>query len=202
MISSLRHVTSTRVVPTRPARAPAASRVSASVEKKQLVFRQATAEDLIDIKRMVLKERMNPLGLPADRFIIAEDAEGQVMGFGQLQQQPNAEHVQFLELRTLIVTNAARGQGVGSAVVKHLLETPAAMTTDVFLVTLRRSIPFYKKAGFTLVPVRQVPRALWFEAFAGSVVASLVAQDRLVVLMRPAPENTMDNSAASSQTLL
>ena len=52
--------------------------------------------------------RMNPLGLPADRFIIAEDAEGQVMGFGQLQQQPNAERVQFLELRTLIVTDAAR----------------------------------------------------------------------------------------------
>jgi hypothetical protein len=51
---------------------------------------------------------MNPLGLPADRFIIAEDAEGQVMGFGQLQQQPNAERVQFLELRTLIVTDAAR----------------------------------------------------------------------------------------------
>jgi carbamate kinase len=50
---------------------------------------------------------MHPLGLPADRFIIAEDAEGQVMGFGQLQQQ-NAEHVQFLELRTLIVTDAAR----------------------------------------------------------------------------------------------
>ncbi|KAL0044017.1 hypothetical protein WJX82_002537 [Trebouxia sp. C0006] len=44
--------------------------------------------------------------------------------------------------------------------------------------------------------------ALWFEAFAGSVVASLVAQDRLVVLMRPAPETTMDNSAASSQTVL
>lgn len=41
----------------RSAKAPAASRVSASVEKKQLTFRQATAEDLVDIKRMVLKER-------------------------------------------------------------------------------------------------------------------------------------------------
>lgn len=61
-----------------------------------------------------------------------------------------------------------RGQGVGSAVVKHLLETPAAMTTDVFLVTLRRSIPFYKKAGFTLVPVRQVPRC----GFLGSSLRS------------------------------
>ncbi|DBA82923.1 hypothetical protein WJX77_002683 [Trebouxia sp. C0004] len=202
MFSSSCQVTSMRVLPTRSAKAPATVRVSASVKQKQLIFRQATAEDLVDIKRMVLKERMNPLGLPADRFIIAEDAEGKVMGFGQLQQQPNAEHVQFLELRTLIVTDAARGQGVGSAVVKHLLETPAAMTTDVYLSTLGSSIPFYKKAGFTLVPIRQIPRAMWFEALAGSVVASLVAQDRLVVLMRAAPENTVDNSAASSQTVL
>lgn len=51
---------------------------------------------------------MNPLGLPAERFIIAEDVEGQLMGIGQLQQQPSAQDVQFLELRTLIVTDAAR----------------------------------------------------------------------------------------------
>lgn len=61
-----------------------------------------------------------------------------------------------------------RGQGVGSTVVKHLLETPAAMTTDVYLVTLGRSIPFYKKAGFSLVPVRQIPRCVLSCSFARS----------------------------------
>ncbi len=51
---------------------------------------------------------MNPLGLPAERFIVAEDVDGQVVGFGQLQQQPSPENVQFLELRTLIVSEDAR----------------------------------------------------------------------------------------------
>ena len=51
--------------------------------------------------------RMNPLGLPAERFIVAE-SENKLLGFGQLQQQPNQQDVQFLELRTLIVDDDMR----------------------------------------------------------------------------------------------
>lgn len=50
---------------------------------------------------------MNPLGLPAERFIVAEDNQ-KVLGFGQLQQQPSQRDVQFLELRTLIVNDSFR----------------------------------------------------------------------------------------------
>jgi hypothetical protein len=67
-----------------------------------------------------------------------------------------------------------RGQGVGSAVVKHLLETPATITTDVYLVTLGRSIPFYKKAGFTVVPVKQIPRYVLFSLVVPLFVVLLV----------------------------
>ncbi len=67
-----------------------------------------------------------------------------------------------------------RGQGMGSAVVKHLLETPAAITTDVYLVTLGRSIPFYKKAGFTVVPIKQIPRCVLFSLVVPLFVVLLV----------------------------
>lgn len=50
---------------------------------------------------------MNPLGLSIERFLVAEGS-GQLMGFGQLQQQPTASDVQFMELRTLIVRDKAR----------------------------------------------------------------------------------------------
>ena len=70
-----------------------------------------------------------------------------------------------IHLMSTVCILCCRGHGVGSAVVKHLLETPAAMTTDVYLVTLGRSIPFYKKAGFTLVPVRQIPRCVLLCSF-------------------------------------
>lgn len=52
--------------------------------------------------------RMNPLGLPAERFLVAKSEGGTLMGFGQLQEQPNQQDVQFLELRTLIVDPNAR----------------------------------------------------------------------------------------------
>lgn len=51
---------------------------------------------------------MNPLGLPAERFLVAENSAGQLLGFGQLQQQPDKSSVQFLELRTLIVRDDVR----------------------------------------------------------------------------------------------
>lgn len=51
---------------------------------------------------------MNPLGLPPDRFLIAENEGGSMIGFGQLQEQPNQQNAEFLELRTLIVADDAR----------------------------------------------------------------------------------------------
>lgn len=172
------------------------------VDSHKLTFRQANAKDLTDIKRMVFKERINPLGLSAERFIVAENADGQVLGFGQLQQQPSPQDVHFLELRTLIVDNDARGQGVGTAVMQHLLDTPAAAHTDVYLTTISRTMPFYHKAGFRELERRHTPRLLWFEALMGTLVAFLVVQDRLVVMKRAAPDPNGDTSAASSQTLL
>lgn len=56
----------------------------------------------------VMTNRMNPLGLPTERFLVAENSQGQLVGFGQLQQQPTASDVHFLELRTLIVRDEAR----------------------------------------------------------------------------------------------
>ena len=57
---------------------------------------------------MLCPYRINPFGLATERFLVAEDNQGQLVGFGQLQQQPTASDVQFLELRTLIVREGAR----------------------------------------------------------------------------------------------
>lgn len=47
---------------------------------------------------------MNPLGLAAERFVVATSkSSGNLLGFGQLEPKPSAEDAQFLELRTMIV---------------------------------------------------------------------------------------------------
>ncbi|KAK9855163.1 hypothetical protein WJX84_004048 [Apatococcus fuscideae] len=110
-------------------------------------MRAARAEDLQHIQKLVLQEYMNPLGLNASRFLVALDAQGTLSACGQLEPKPSAVKVEFQELRTLIVAKSARGQGLGTSVMKAL-----------------------------------APRALWFEAAAGTVVARLAANDQLVVL--------------------
>lgn len=107
-----------------------------------------------------------------------------MLGFGQLQPYGDPDRATFHELRTLIVDPAHRGKGVGSELVRKLLE--AAQATDVFLTTLEQSIPFYAPHGFQRIRLSAAPRSLWFEIAAGLVVARIVAQDQLVVLKRPA----------------
>ena len=47
---------------------------------------------------------MNPLGLAAERFVVATSkSSGNLLGFGQLEPKPSAQDAQFLELRTMIV---------------------------------------------------------------------------------------------------
>ena len=49
---------------------------------------------------------MNPLGLKAERFVVAVDEAGSdatMLGFGQLEPHGDAQKPTFLELRTLIV---------------------------------------------------------------------------------------------------
>ena len=51
-----------------------------------------------------------------------------------------------------------RGQGVGTAILKQLMASPAASQKDVYLTTLAGTTAFYQKAGFAVVPAKEVPR--------------------------------------------
>jgi N-acetylglutamate synthase-like GNAT family acetyltransferase len=66
---------------------------------------------------MVLREKMNPLGLQAARFVVAEDDGGGcqgrwLSGVGQLKPLPGGDS-ELLELASLVVAPQCRGQGVG-----------------------------------------------------------------------------------------
>ncbi|KAK9864261.1 hypothetical protein WJX84_004240 [Apatococcus fuscideae] len=143
-------------------------------------FRPARKEDLRKIQQLVLQEYMNPLGLDEKRFLVATNLQGQLTAFGQLEPKPDPDRLQFHELRTLIVSKDARGQGLGTKLMKALVDQ--AGSVPVYLTTLRNTIPFYAQAGFHEVPLSQAPRSMWFEAAAGTLVARLAVNDQLVVL--------------------
>ena len=106
----------------------------------------------IALAAAVLRESMNPLFLQPEQFIVASDAmdEQRVLGFGQLRPLSGA-----WELASLVVEPEARGQGLGSELVRRLL----ARVEDeaVWLLTLENTRRFYQPLGFAEAPAGAAP---------------------------------------------
>ena len=146
-----------------------------------LTFRTGTASDECAMFQMIWAERMNPLGLRPERFTVATDSAGRLLGFGQLEQRDG-----YLELRSMIVVPAARcagvlylecacqtlpapnvhsacrRQGVGRALLQQLLQR--AGNADILLTTISSRIGFYAAAGFRQLERKEVPRCACMHA--------------------------------------
>ncbi|GAB3848778.1 amino-acid N-acetyltransferase [Nesterenkonia populi] len=85
-------------------------------------------------------------------FLIAEDAEGRVIGFGAL-------HVMWedlAEVRTLATSPEARGTGLGSALLTRLLERARALgVARVFCLTFETE--FFSRHGFEPISEDRAP---------------------------------------------
>ncbi|GAB4814367.1 hypothetical protein N2152v2_001413 [Parachlorella kessleri] len=123
---------------------------------------------------------MNPLiGLNPPDFTAAE-SDGRLVGFGRLKPlQPGA-----VEMTSVFVFPEHRGRGVGTAIIRSLCAS--AGSQDVYLTTIGRRVALYERFGFVEVPQCDIPGPLQFEFRAGTVVAKVAANDRLVVLRRQA----------------
>eukprot|EP00884_Botryococcus_braunii_P008495 jgi/Botrbrau1/17647/Bobra.0166s0075.3 len=128
----------------------------------------------------VFLPRMNPLGLDPGRFEIAEDEEGSVVGCCQLEKLP--EQLMW-SLRTLIVRSDMRGQGIGSELIQRVLQR-VAPEDRVFLTTISGAEALYGRFGFRVARLQEVPRSLYLEVAAGSVVARIVTGKPLIVMVR------------------
>ena len=90
---------------------------------------------------MILSEKMNPLNLNPERFLVAEEEEEgegererkqprqekKIVAFGQLAElEEPGRRGRLFELRSLVTAPEWRGRGVGAELVKRLLEEAAA----------------------------------------------------------------------------
>ena len=126
----------------RPARASASS--TPTPARAAITLRRGEPQDLPAIRQAVLAERMNPLGLDPERFVVAvDDASGAVVGFGQLKpwetlsDRPADDLVgvvvrglgltpnwsgRLLELASVAVSEPRRKEGIGRMIVDRLVE--------------------------------------------------------------------------------
>ncbi|NPV76698.1 MAG: GNAT family N-acetyltransferase [Anaerolineae bacterium] len=120
-------------------------------------IRPARKQEAWTIRTLIWRVHINPLGLAWQRFLVAVDPAGRVIGCGQIK--PHAGGVR--ELASLAVAPDSQGQGIGKALVAGLLRN---QEPPLFLMTHKRRESYYRQFGFYSIPVDQMPadfRRLW-----------------------------------------
>jgi N-acetylglutamate synthase-like GNAT family acetyltransferase len=116
------------------------------------------------------------MGLDWRRFVVAVNAEGQVLGVGQIK--PHGEEVR--ELASIAVYPQFRGLGVARAIIEHLLkETPRPL----YLICESSLGGLYERFGFRALPYEEMPR--YFQRItklAGLVTTLARREERLLVM--------------------
>jgi amino-acid N-acetyltransferase len=116
-----------------------------------LSIRPARAEDQTFIRKMVLREGLDPSTLDWRNFNVAE-VNGEVTGIAQVKPYRDCR-----EFGSLAVLPRFRRQGVGAALIEAAL---AAEQGDVYLLCRDERAPYYSKFGFRIIAPNEAPRTL------------------------------------------
>ena len=113
-------------------------------------LRPALESESHQIKDLIHLVGINPMSLDWKRFVVAVDADGRVIGTGQLKPHGGG----LLELSSIAVSPERRGEGIARAVIESLLsDSPRPI-----YLTCRSSLrTFYEKFGFDSVETNEMP---------------------------------------------
>lgn len=114
-------------------------------------IREARPQDLPAIEALLAGEGLYSSGLRPHRFLVAE-VGGEIVGCGQIRCYPGLR-----ELGSLAVRREWRGQGIGSTLVKRLLERGGG---ELYLLCAPRLEGFYRRFGFRPIGFGEMPLAL------------------------------------------
>ena len=109
-----------------------------------IIYRPAQASDEDAIKALIRAVNINPMGLKWQRFLVAVDENGDLIGCGQIKPHRDGSR----ELASIAVQKAWRRQGIAGAIIQHLL---ADKQPPVWLTCMDKLVPFYEQFGFVEV---------------------------------------------------
>lgn len=136
--------------------------------------REARAEDLTAIEKLVESVDGDLYQLDQGQFVVAESQGGMILGCGRLRPYP-----EFCELASLAVDQEQRTNGVGRAIVTRLLEL---YTGDIYLICEDHVVSFFSRFGFRPAPLDEMPEGLqpkW------QYFRNLVSSMNVMLLERP-----------------
>lgn len=123
-----------------------------SLLPKDCQLRPAIASDIGSIRRLVWSARLDPTQIRWSQFWVIEQNQA-IIACGQLRVFPDAQ-----ELGSLVVDSTHRGQGLGTVLAQHLIQSASQ---PLYLECLgQRLCQYYQRMGFQIVGWQALPRSL------------------------------------------
>lgn len=117
-------------------------------------LRSARQDERWLIFRRILRERLDPTKLEWQKFVMAEAADGTILGFAQMKDFGQGVR----EFGSLVVEPESRGQGIGGQLLTHFL---AEFPRPVYLFCGGHNVAYYLRFGFRRVKrEREIPGPL------------------------------------------
>ncbi len=146
-----------------------------------ITLRPATQADEKKIKDLIHEVQINPMNLDWRRFIVAED-DGVFVGCVQIKPHNDGAR----ELASLAVAPSRQSNGIGSMLVKALLEREKG---ELYLMCLKPMVTYYERFGFEEVLEEAMPRSLKIYHRAGRLLAKIAHRQGPSIMRREGDTN-------------
>lgn len=120
-------------------------------ERATFNVRPAVAKHSPLIGNLIQRVDISMRDLDWQHFLVAEDAEGNLVGCGQIKEHPG----KTLELASIAVEPKWRGRGVARAIIEALLA--GRLKEDIYLMTEAGLRSLYAKFGFHEITQEEMP---------------------------------------------
>lgn len=140
-------------------------------------LRPAQESEAGQIKDLIHSVGINPMGLDWKRFVVAVNERDEMIGIGQLK--PHGEDI--LELASIAVYPEYRGQGVGRAIIEHLVKVG---TRPLYLTCISSLEPLYEKFGFRTIAPMEMPRYFQRISKLANVFFTFANQEESLLVMK------------------
>jgi N-acetylglutamate synthase-like GNAT family acetyltransferase len=143
-------------------------------------LRPANKVDRRRIIKLVWEAHLNPTGLKWQRFVVAFNPGGKVIGCAQLKPHQDGS----CELASLVVDPDYRGQGISRLMVDYLIR---GADRDLFLMCRASLGDFYRQFGFDSIAESEMPPFFRRISRLASFAKRLRKEGEALLVMRRQP---------------
>ena len=141
-----------------------------------IAIRPAREADAGQIRDLIHRVGINPMGLDWKRFVVAVK-DDEMLGCGQLK--PHGPDV--LELASIAVYPEHQGKGIARLIIEHLLKNSPR---PLYLMCGSRLGVMYEKFGFHTIPYEDMPRYFQRISKLAGLVTTLARREERLLIMK------------------